>query len=299
MQQRRAEPVEQRRFQRACYLANVSMIDEQLGRIMDALGARGLLDDTVIVFASDHGDSLGDHGHSQKWNMYEETVRVPAICWMGPGARAGIAAREGIAAPAASLPSDARARVAGLVSLFDLGPTVLELAGISPPADMEAVSLFPIVASRLIGPTRDAPRERRPSGAADPRATGGPDASSSRLIERADEAVSVSDATWDVPSSRPAFVNADGTRRYVFAEHGRDNILAETDVMTMVRDDRWKLVTFSGASGGQLFDLHRDPDERVNLWDDPETAAERRRLTDVLHEWYRESVYLTRARRRR
>jgi arylsulfatase A-like enzyme len=109
----------------------------------------------------------------------------------------------------------------------------------------------------------------------------------------------VSDANWDIPGPGPAFVDPAGGRRYVFAEHGRDNILAETAVMTMVRDDRWKLVTFAGHEEGQLFDLHDDPDERVNLWDAPEATAERRRLHDVLHEWYRDSLYHTRAGRRR
>ena len=48
---------------------------------MEALERRGVLDDTVIIFTSDHGDCLNDHGHSQKWSMYEQSVRVPAIVW--------------------------------------------------------------------------------------------------------------------------------------------------------------------------------------------------------------------------
>lgn len=117
---------EQLRRQREHYFANVSMIDEQMGRLLAALERRGVLDDTVIVFTSDHGDCLNDHGHSQKWTMYEESVRVPAIVW-GPG----------------------RIRAAGvlddLVSLFDLGPTVLELAGLEVPRWMEARSLLPLM----------------------------------------------------------------------------------------------------------------------------------------------------------
>ena len=72
---------EQMRLQRAHYYANVSMIDTQVGNILAALERRGVLDDTIIVFTSDHGDCLNDHGHSQKWNMFEATVRVPAIVW--------------------------------------------------------------------------------------------------------------------------------------------------------------------------------------------------------------------------
>ena len=299
---------EQRHYQRACYLANVSMIDEQVGGIMDTLASQGLLDDTVVIFASDHGDSLGDHGHSQKWSMYEETVHVPAIVWMGERVRTKLGADTRSAAPTGTGSGAALgeptptgtfhpgSRIDALVSLFDLGPTILEIAGVSPPPDMEAVSLVELAGAAGAqrpdtpgGTSRATDRSATASGgraaASSPRGTG--------------EAVAVSDATWDVPTTRPVFVNEDGSRRYVFAEHGRDNILEGTAVMTMIRDERWKLVTYSGNDEGQLFDLDADPDERTNLWSDPASGQARRRLLDALHEWYRESLYQTRARRRR
>lgn len=104
-------------------MANVSMIDEQVGRLIEALRRRGVLGDTVMVFTSDHGDCLNDHGLSQKWSMYETSVRVPATVW-GPGVKSG-------------------QQIDGLTSMMDLGPTVLELAGIEPPGWMEAESLVP------------------------------------------------------------------------------------------------------------------------------------------------------------
>jgi arylsulfatase len=109
--------------QRAHYFANVTMIDEQVGLVIEALERRGVLDDTVIIFASDHGDCLNDHGHSQKWNMYEQSVHVPTIFW-GAGIPAG-------------------RRVTDLVALMDIGPTVLEISGVTPPIWMEAQSLCP------------------------------------------------------------------------------------------------------------------------------------------------------------
>ncbi len=115
---------EQTRRQREHYFANVTMIDTQMGKLIEALERRGVLDDTVIIFTSDHGDCLNDHGHSQKWTMYEQSVRVPAIVW-APGRVA------------------AGRKVDDLVSLFDFGPTVLELAGITAPKWMEARSLLP------------------------------------------------------------------------------------------------------------------------------------------------------------
>ncbi len=115
---------EQSRRQRAHYYANVTMIDKQVGEILDALERRGVIDDTIVVFTSDHGDALGDHGHSQKWNMYQSTVHVPALVF-GPG----------------RIPQGRR--VTDTVALFDLGPTILDWAGVAVPSWMEATSLAP------------------------------------------------------------------------------------------------------------------------------------------------------------
>ena len=56
---------EQRHRQRAYYHANMTMIDEKVGEIMNALETKGYLEDSIIIFTSDHGDCLTDHGHSQ------------------------------------------------------------------------------------------------------------------------------------------------------------------------------------------------------------------------------------------
>lgn len=128
-----AEPTEdQKQRQREHYYANVTMIDEIVGKVRDALRERGVEDNTVIIFSSDHGDCLNDHGHSQKWTMYEHSVRVPAIVYdpRVPG----------------------QGRVDDLVSLIDLAPTILELAGLTPPDWMEARSL-----KGYLDGTQDAP----------------------------------------------------------------------------------------------------------------------------------------------
>lgn len=115
---------EQRHRQRAYYLANVTMIDLKIGEILQSLDDRGYLENSVVIFTSDHGDCLTDHGHSQKWTMYDQVTRMPTVVW-APGR------------------FQKNRRIDGLCSLFDLGPTVLELAGIEPPASMEARSLLP------------------------------------------------------------------------------------------------------------------------------------------------------------
>jgi arylsulfatase len=113
---------EQRHRQRAYYLANVTMIDEKVGQIIESLEQKGYLDNSIIIFTSDHGDCLTDHGHSQKWTMYEQITRVPMIVW----------------APARF--GKARA-IDALVQQMDLGPTILDWAGIPIPAPWEAKSL--------------------------------------------------------------------------------------------------------------------------------------------------------------
>jgi len=116
---------EQRLNQRRHYSANVSMIDEQVGQIMESLDAQGYLENSIIIFTSDHGDCLTDHGHSQKWTMYEQVTKVPLIVWT-PDGRFGKGRR-----------------VDELVSLFDIGPTILEMADCEPPAHFSAESLLP------------------------------------------------------------------------------------------------------------------------------------------------------------
>lgn len=95
---------------RRSYYAAVSYIDDHVGRIRERLGSLGLLEKTVIVVTSDHGDMLGEKGLRYKMSPYEESARVPLILH-GP---------EHLIA---------RGRFANPVSLLDLMPTLLELAG--------------------------------------------------------------------------------------------------------------------------------------------------------------------------
>jgi arylsulfatase A-like enzyme len=115
---------EARHRQRAFYMANVTMIDDKVGEIMEALENQGYLDNSVVIFTSDHGDCLTDHGHSQKWTMYDTITRVPLIVW-SPGRY------------------DANKVVNSLVQQMDLGPAILELAGCEVPPTLEAESLLP------------------------------------------------------------------------------------------------------------------------------------------------------------
>ena len=115
---------EQLHRQRAFYLANVTMIDEKIGQLLEALDAKGYLEDAVVVFTSDHGDCLSDHGHSQKWTMYDIITRTPVIVW-APGRFEG------------------GKQIDTLCQQMDVGPAILELAGVPLPETIEAQSLLP------------------------------------------------------------------------------------------------------------------------------------------------------------
>jgi len=107
------------------YAALIELIDDGIGRILDALDRRGMAENTCVVFASDHGEMLGDHGLYQKQVAYEPTLRVPLIV-AGPGIAGGRV-------------SDA------LVELMDVNPTLCELAGLPPQENIDARSLGPVL----------------------------------------------------------------------------------------------------------------------------------------------------------
>ena len=111
----------------ALYYAMIAQIDDQFARILDHLRDTNQLDNTAIIFTSDHGEMLGDHGLLYKGcRFFEGLVRVPLIfSWPGH-------VRENIQ-------SDA------LVELTDLSATLLELAGVEPPEAMQGRSLLPIL----------------------------------------------------------------------------------------------------------------------------------------------------------
>ena len=92
------------------YLASISLIDDCVGRLLDVLRERNCLDNTMVVFVADHGEFLGNHGLLRKPSLhYDETLRVPLLLRVP-----GLSAR----------------RVAGLVELVDLHPTLLGLLGV-------------------------------------------------------------------------------------------------------------------------------------------------------------------------
>ena len=116
----------------ALYDAELYFVDQQLGRVIDALKSRGLYDETVIVVVADHGQGLGDHGWWFHRILYQEQIRVPLLIKPLSGPRG--------------------TRVDAVVRGVDLHPTVLDLAGLEVPAGLDGRSLRGLMAGEAEPP---------------------------------------------------------------------------------------------------------------------------------------------------
>jgi len=195
----------------AAYYAMIELVDDNVGRMLEALDRTGQRENTLVIFMSDHGEMLGDHGLLLKGcRFYEGLVRVPLIfSWPGQFP--------------AGVPRNA------LVELMDIAPTLLELAGLPVPAQMQGRSLQPLLNNPQ---AEDRHRE---------------------------------------------FVRSE----YYNAINAAYNAPFRGTYATMLRDERYKLIVYHGHELGELFDLEADPDEFVNLWDDPALQSTKMRLMQL------------------
>jgi arylsulfatase A-like enzyme len=106
------------------YLRCVAAVDENVGRVTDWLRARDLFDDTLVLYTSDQGFFLGDHGWFDKRFMYEESIRMPLLLSYPRRLPAGI-------------------RHAAIATNVDLAQTILDAAGVEAPARMQGRSILP------------------------------------------------------------------------------------------------------------------------------------------------------------
>ncbi|MFC7337872.1 sulfatase [Haloferula chungangensis] len=119
------------------YLASISYADAQIGRILDALDDTGLASNTIVIFTSDHGYHVGEHGHWQKRSLLDQGSRVPFI----------------IAAPGMKTKG---ATTSCPAEMIDFYPTLAELCEIKPPAELPGVSLVPVLSQPAARPRLDA-----------------------------------------------------------------------------------------------------------------------------------------------
>ena len=109
------------------YYASISYMDEQVGRVLETLDELGLRENTIVIFSSDHGYLLGHHHKFQKQHLFEESTRVPFILsvpWITKSH--GHASNK-------------------IAELVDLYPTLAELAGLTPPTNLQGQSLLPLL----------------------------------------------------------------------------------------------------------------------------------------------------------
>jgi iduronate 2-sulfatase len=114
------------------YYSSISFMDAQVGRVVDTLDRLGLSDNTIVVFTSDHGYHMGEHGLWQKMSLFEESARVPMLI-VAPGV--------GVKGAVAKSP----------VSQVDLFPTLAELCHIDTPANVQGQSLVPMMKDPTAG----------------------------------------------------------------------------------------------------------------------------------------------------
>lgn len=108
------------------YLACVSSLDDNIGRLLTYLDESGLAENTFVIYCSDQGFYLGEHGWFDKRWIYEESLRTPLLIRWPGAVKAGSVDRH-------------------LVSNLDLAETILDVAGVAPPSDMQGRSIVPIL----------------------------------------------------------------------------------------------------------------------------------------------------------
>ncbi len=233
------------RLVRAAYWAMCDLIDAQVGRMLDALSESGQDRDTLVIFTSDHGEMLGDHGIYLKGPFfYEPAVHVPLIIsWPG-------VVESG--------------RCSGLVELVDLAQTLLDAAGVPHHPGMQGRSLWPVLRGTGPGRVDDALRTTRHRDSVyceyyNALGSHRNPTAQMTMVRTRRYKIAV-DHSWSVGTTAAP----DEDR-----QDGQD--AGSSQSCTSPLND----VVSSGprGAGGELYDLEKDPTETRNLWNCPGYAG--------------------------
>jgi iduronate 2-sulfatase len=212
---------------RQAYFASITFMDQQVGKLLDALERLKLREKTIVVFHSDHGYHLGEHGCLwQKQSVFEESARVPLVI-SAPGQKA---AGKGTAA---------------LAELVDVYPTLAELCGLTPPANLPGKSLVPQMNDSTVAGKGFALTQVRRGGGGGAKAK----------------------AKAEDPNATAKQKSKAGA---AFAGYS-------------LRTDRYRYTEWDGGKQGvELYDHEKDPQEFTNLAKDPKHAETAKQLSAKL-----------------
>lgn len=190
------------------YLSTIRAVDENVGRLLEYLDKAGLADNTIVIYSSDQGFYLGEHGWYDKRWMFNESLAMPfLIRW------------PGVVAPGT--------RATAMIQNIDYAPTFLEVAGVKVPADIQGRSLVPLLKNRGQAP--------------------------------------------------------DDWRQAIFYYYSGEEV-HQVAAHNGVRTDRYKLFYLPRSDEWQLFDLKKDPQEMVSVYDQPAYADVRKKMERLYHE---------------
>jgi arylsulfatase len=208
---------------KANYYGLVSLVDRAAGQILQALEDSGQTNHTLVVFTSDHGEMMGNHGLFYKGLRYEESIKIPLIMripWL----------------------SQSQIRIPGNISLVDLVPTLLELMEQPPGNAVQGQSRANVL-------------------------RGEADLSENNVV-----------VAW--------YGDGDATYWESMPDLSLEEIYTAAfgQWRTIITPDRWKL-SMGHNDRCELYDLNADPNETVNLFDDPGQQQHIRELAFRLKEW--------------
>ncbi|MCY3683380.1 MAG: sulfatase-like hydrolase/transferase [Gemmatimonadetes bacterium] len=224
----------------AAYLGMISFTDWLLGELMAVMEEKGLFENTVLIVSSDHGDWAGDYGLVEKWpSDYSDTLTHVPLLVKAPGNKAGHV-------------------VEGPVEMFDIMPSVLELAGLSTTHTHFARSFVP----QLHGEAEDKNRLVFAEGGYEP------------------QEPHVFEGRWNLWNKNPE-------QDSIYLPKGKlqQEIPESVCRTTMIRSLNHKLIRRT-AGQDELYDLENDPRELENLIDDPGMQETKSDLERAMLDWF-------------